>query len=692
MKNYAIWSLTCLACALAMTACDESSDKTEPITVQTETGLKSISLSNCGNASTVFVSLNQKHDALTVNLEASSNKISIKPETLTYGPNDEFRTFEVKCVGEGTSSNVVTVKSDIDEPRQFFVQCSGNEITCLKQNQDCSNDATTCCETNTCCDNVTCGTQIDCTAYPSCLNYAECNSQNGCLADETAGIIIAPLAGLETSEDGDTATFQLKLNTKPTAKVVVTFTSSDDTEGVVANPIVTFTTENWDTPQTVTVRGQDDEDADGDVKYKITVKSVISDDKNYNNMAVAAVNVTNIDNEVSDCDPEMFVKTTNNVALENLELWETGVSKSFKINLGCRPTNDVTITLISSDETSLAVKSDPITFTKANYAIAQYVKVKGVYDGEVDGDKNVDLKFKIASDDIRYNSYAPAPLPVLVHDTDRTITDDAITLRLMAANITTGANQSYDDGEGIRIFQAMKPDIVMIQEFNMRKDTIDNLVITAFGNEYDYYRGSGDIPNGIISRYPILETGQWKSPAISNRGFNYAVIDIPGPKDLVAVSVHLSTETDKQTSEIPSLAKQIATVASNRYVALGGDFNTKNKSTCTGSELASIFKMDVANWPTDQNGNENTNSARANLYDWLLSDPELYDHEVPVVIGEHSYPHGHVFDSRVYAGRCKEHDGVNELDDVKPVQANDSAESNAMQHMAIIRDFSFAIK
>jgi hypothetical protein len=36
----------------------------------------------------------------------------------------------------------------------------------------------------------------------------------------------------------------------------------------------------------------------------------------------------------------------------------------------------------------------------------------------------------------------------------------------MAANLSSGNNQSYDPGEGARIFQGLKPDIVMIQELN----------------------------------------------------------------------------------------------------------------------------------------------------------------------------------------------------------------------------------
>ena len=57
-------------------------------------------------------------------------------------------------------------------------------------------------------------------------------------------------------------------------------------------------------------------------------------------------------------------------------------------------------------------------------------------------------------------------------------------IRLMAANITSGNNQSYDGGHGTRIFQGLDPDIVMIQEFNYGDNSpssIQNYVTSTFG-------------------------------------------------------------------------------------------------------------------------------------------------------------------------------------------------------------------
>ena len=62
-----------------------------------------------------------------------------------------------------------------------------------------------------------------------------------------------------------------------------------------------------------------------------------------------------------------------------------------------------------------------------------------------------------------------------------------VRLRLMAANITSGNGQDYDPGHGMRIFQGVKPDVVMIQEFNYGTNSaadIRGFVDTAFGTGF----------------------------------------------------------------------------------------------------------------------------------------------------------------------------------------------------------------
>ena len=93
----------------------------------------------------------------------------------------------------------------------------------------------------------------------------------------TPGVTATPSGNLMTSESGGTATFEVSLDTAPTADVVIAVTSSDPTEGAVSPEWLTFTTNNWHTPQTVTVTGQDDAVADGTVAYHIVLSPVSSD-------------------------------------------------------------------------------------------------------------------------------------------------------------------------------------------------------------------------------------------------------------------------------------------------------------------------------------------------------------------------------------------------------------------------------
>ena len=65
------------------------------------------------------------------------------------------------------------------------------------------------------------------------------------------------------------------LTSQPTANVLIGLSSSDTTEGTV-NPVsLTFTPADWSTAQTVTIKGVDDANADGDVLYSIVTDPAV---------------------------------------------------------------------------------------------------------------------------------------------------------------------------------------------------------------------------------------------------------------------------------------------------------------------------------------------------------------------------------------------------------------------------------
>jgi hypothetical protein len=102
-----------------------------------------------------------------------------------------------------------------------------------------------------------------------------------------------------TTEAGGTATFTVVLTAQPTANVTVGLSSSNTAEGTVSPSSVTFTSANWNSAQTVTVTGVDDDLDDGNVPYSVVTAAATSSDTNYSGVNPSDVGVTNTDNDAS---------------------------------------------------------------------------------------------------------------------------------------------------------------------------------------------------------------------------------------------------------------------------------------------------------------------------------------------------------------------------------------------------------
>jgi len=263
---------------------------------------------------------------------------------------------------------------------------------------------------------------------------------------------------------------------------------------------------------------------------------------------------------------------------------------------------------------------------------------------------------------------------------------EPLTLRVVTANLTSDQQQSYSqdngnhsnpEGAGARILKALKPDVVLIQEFNTTMPT-RQWVNATFGKDFHFFREeTKGIPNGIISRYPIMASGHWDDPVLDNREFAWARIRLPGERDLWAISVHLHSKN--ATSRVKQTTALLETVQKNvpagALVLLGGDFNTRSTSEPCFPLLTKFFVV-PAKPPHDGRGNIFTNAPRNRPYDWVLASPTLEKHEVPVALAGLEFDGGLVFDTRVFEPLAK----------VPPVQPVDSA-LQMMQHMAVARDF-----
>ncbi|HEY3448749.1 MAG TPA: endonuclease/exonuclease/phosphatase family protein [Myxococcales bacterium] len=265
---------------------------------------------------------------------------------------------------------------------------------------------------------------------------------------------------------------------------------------------------------------------------------------------------------------------------------------------------------------------------------------------------------------------------------------DTTRVRVMAANLSSGAQQNYDSGEGLRLIQGAQPDVVLIQEFSYGDDSdaaFRGMVDSTLGTDFQWCResppanpfGTTFIPNGILSRWPIVECGSWDDPQTDSRGFAYARIDLPGPRDLWAVSLHLLTKdvNTRDAESISLVASVRARVPATDLLVVGGDFNTDDNVERCYVTLSGLVDV-AAPHPADQDGNIHTNITRVKDYDHVFAGPSLRAMQVATEIGWSVYPAGLVLDSRVYTP----------LDEISPVLETDSAALN-MQHMGVVKDF-----
>jgi len=110
------------------------------------------------------------------------------------------------------------------------------------------------------------------------------------------GVAISPSQNLVTVEGGAGVICSVMLDTAPTADVSIALVSSDLTEGAVSPASLTFTTNDWHVPQTVTLTGVDDPVLDGNIPYYVSL-TVSSPDSNYHARAVPPLSLVNLDNE-----------------------------------------------------------------------------------------------------------------------------------------------------------------------------------------------------------------------------------------------------------------------------------------------------------------------------------------------------------------------------------------------------------
>ncbi|HYF00470.1 MAG TPA: LamG-like jellyroll fold domain-containing protein, partial [Planctomycetota bacterium] len=229
---------------------------------------------------------------------------------------------------------------------------------------------------------------------------------------------------LVTTEAGGTATFNVVLTVQPTTDVVINVSTSDTTEGLVscatatppvntpANSLVlTFTSTNWNSAQTVTVTGVDDPARDGNINYTILVSIDPASDPAFTGESTPDPACVNNDNDT----PGITVTPTS------LTTAEGAAPAQFTVVLDTQPSGNVVITVASSNTPQATVAPPTLTFDGTNWNTPQPVQVTAVDDTVIDFTQSATIVLDVdaaATADADYDVLNPADVSVSVLDNE----------------------------------------------------------------------------------------------------------------------------------------------------------------------------------------------------------------------------------------------------------------------------------
>ena len=246
--------------------------------------------------------------------------------------------------------------------------------------------------------------------------------------DDTAAIVLSETGLTVTEGDAAGSSYTVKLATQPSGSVTVTISGHDGTDlslsgTTLSSNMLTFTVDNWDTAQTVTVKaGQDNDGANdtGTLTHTASGGDYASITKD--------LPVTVTDND----EPAIVLSETGLTVTEG-----DAAGSSYTVKLATKPTGEVTVTVSGHAGTDLTLDKTTLTFTVDNWNTAQTVTVKAGQDN--DGANDTGTLTHTASG----GDYASITkdLPVTVTDNDTA----AIVLSETGLTVTEGdaAGSSY---------------------------------------------------------------------------------------------------------------------------------------------------------------------------------------------------------------------------------------------------------
>ena len=256
------------------------------------------------------------------------------------------------------------------------------------------------------------------TAYDELLAPGVTATEND---NDSPGVIVSSTA--LTVPEGGSATYTVRLATKPLSDVTITVARSPGGEDdLTASPdTLTFTNSNWSMQQTVTILAAEDDD--GERGVALFNHSAASPGTVYDGLSTPSVRATENDND----SPGAIVSPTT------LSVPEGG-SATYTVRLGTKPLDGVTVeatrdqrsdtdlTVSSDTDTDMNTDSVTLAFTNSNWNTEQTVTVTAAEDADEVDDVAI-FSHTTASGDEDYDSREDVdPVTATEADNEKVVT------------------------------------------------------------------------------------------------------------------------------------------------------------------------------------------------------------------------------------------------------------------------------
>ncbi len=313
--------------------------------------------------------------------------------------------------------------------------------------------------------------------------------------NDTPGLTLDPLK-LEVDEGGDEL-LGISLTAAPTGgNVTVSLTKSGSDDVTISPASLTFTADNWESVQSVTVSAAEDEDgADDNASLALTASGA-----DYGDVS-ASVQI-----DVSD-DDEKGLSVASTLSLNE------GGSKDFTFRLQTKPVGgDVTVAVTKSGSTDVSVSPSSLTFEAENWNTPQTVRVNAAEDEDGANDS---ARVSLAASGADYGGVSEAvsvdvtdndtpgltlPLKLEVAEGGDQTLGVSLTAQPSGGNVTVAIAKSGSDDVTISPasltftadnWKSVQSVTVSAQEDEDGADDTASLALTASGADY------GDVSAGV---------------------------------------------------------------------------------------------------------------------------------------------------------------------------------------------------